>query len=280
MQRIMIAWAMVFCVFLGTVSVQAARQTRSRSQSHEQGSSRLRPRDALNRLLRDIRKGKLELTKEHCKKDPRLLRWEDINGERPLSHAAFYGRIATVQFLLASCGNAENAMSIYVNKANKYGETALGAAVKGANGEMVDLLLARRANPNIPSNDLRTPLMLAVVAPTDALSKVHSLLQAKAVVDARDIHGNTALLWTFCRHDADAFYIRQALIMAGADLTHANHGGMSAWLQMSNEPSTEVGVGSRVEAHLAAAVARKRSGTPIQAPVPVRPLGICSFVGR
>lgn len=121
-----------------------------------------------------------------------------------LSTAAFHGHARLCQFLIEQ-GHDVNAADAAT------GETPLHAAIATADrrrhDEVVELLLAKGANPNCATRpavetdqfmrDCRTkgetPLHRAAAFGTDAT--VQMLLDAGARIDARDMHGDSALSW-------------------------------------------------------------------------------------
>jgi ankyrin repeat protein len=83
-------------------------------------------------------------------------------------------------------------------------------------------LLAKGANPNVPDDDLRTPLHQAVLG--NSVGLVGLLLEAGAVVDAKDAHGFTPLHFA-----AQEFLpeIARILVGKGADVNACDEDGNS-----------------------------------------------------
>jgi ankyrin repeat protein len=74
----------------------------------------------------------------------------------------------------------------------KYAETALHAAVDHAHAAVVDLLLAKGANPDIISNQGYTPLIIAAAKGDDCLSILDLLIAGKAHLDLAPASGDNA----------------------------------------------------------------------------------------
>ena len=107
------------------------------------------------------------------------------------------------------------------NRAGR-GETPLRAAVtRGADDELILLLLNYGADINRGNRSGETPLMLAARMGYPGI--VRLLLRHGASVDAQDKGGNTALI------DAviNDYFSLQELIGAGADIHHKNHAGLT-----------------------------------------------------
>ncbi len=109
------------------------------------------------------------------------------DGTTPLHWAAYQLDAALVGELLSHGANA--------NTQNRYGASPLGEAVKAANAEIVELLLARRRERRSRrTRDGETALMLA--ARTGSVDVASKLLAAGADVNAREAwRDQTALMW-------------------------------------------------------------------------------------
>ncbi|ARO89069.1 hypothetical protein EBAPG3_007990 [Nitrosospira lacus] len=87
---------------------------------------------------------------------------------------------------------------------------------------MVDMLLARGANPNIANNRGQTAMMLAL----GSIDKVRALLDRGADANARDAKGSTALMWAaFLRGDPESVH---ALLEKHADVNAKDNVGSTA----------------------------------------------------
>jgi len=90
--------------------------------------------------------------------------------------------------------------------------TPLQRAVRGKAGDLLELLLAHGADPNVHDQCGNTPLHLAVAA--KALLMLENLLDAGASIDAKDGQGRTALHWAAI---SQIVAIVNVLLDAGAD---------------------------------------------------------------
>ena len=99
-----------------------------------------------------------------------------------------------------------------VNATNRYGVMPLWLACQNGNTEMVELLLARGADPNATLRGEETVLMTA--ARTGKVGPVKALLARGALVDAKEKRGQTALMWAAA--DGNAAVV-ELLLKAGAD---------------------------------------------------------------
>ncbi|NOX69463.1 MAG: ankyrin repeat domain-containing protein [Gammaproteobacteria bacterium] len=79
-------------------------------------------------------------------------------------------------------------------------------------------LLENGADPNLVDGSAISPLMVAAASPQDRIPSVQALVEAGAIVDARDEDGRTALVWAvYTKHIANA----RLLAAAGADAATA-----------------------------------------------------------
>jgi ankyrin repeat protein len=147
-----------------------------------------------------------------------LRRGADVNATdpdkigEPLTHAVKSGRIDAVQLLLDH-GALINPQYAQV--------TALGSVKKG-DLKMARYLLARGADPNIPSYS--TPLFEAVG--NADLPMIQLLLDAKAHINHKaNYSGDTALIYAAANGKAD---VVKLLLENGADLTIKNKKGSTA----------------------------------------------------
>lgn len=147
---------------------------------------------------------------------PDLLQATDPLNSTLLHHAAGFGTLETLQWLVESGAevNAKNklgstplhwavpdeakvrlllARGASVNAKLADGRTPLYLATVLGNGHAVlRALLAHGANPNLPAGNKRTPLIVA--ASRGDAEALRLLLEAKAAVDATDSAGQTALM--------------------------------------------------------------------------------------
>jgi hypothetical protein len=110
------------------------------------------------------------------------------------------------------------------------GTTALEHAVRNANREMVQLLLAAGAKVNAKNAAEETVLMMLDDDATSDL--VWDLLNAGADVHLKDIFGNTALLQIATSHNLEAL---KALLDAGANVNARNKQGKTALMLAAAE---------------------------------------------
>jgi hypothetical protein len=108
--------------------------------------------------------------------------------------------------------------------------TALEHAVRNANREMVQLLLAAGANPNAKDADSETVLMMLDDDATSDL--VWDLLNAGAEVNLKDNVGNTPLMQVATLNNLEAL---KTLLDAGADVNFKNKQGRTALLLAASE---------------------------------------------
>jgi len=115
--------------------------------------------------------------------------FEEFSGETLLIASARLGRLDMVAYLLSQpeiCIDCQDDLSF----------TALLEASSRGHLEVVDLLLRRGANVNLPANGGVTPLMLASARGQAAV--VGRILQEGNIkVDAQNLAGQTALHWAF-----------------------------------------------------------------------------------
>ncbi len=108
------------------------------------------------------------------------------------------------------------------NSARRDGETPLRATVaRGADDELILLILNHGADINRGNRSGETPLMLAARMGYPGI--VRLLLRQRALVDAQDKGGSTALMNAVMSD----YYSLQELIGAGADVHHKNSIGLT-----------------------------------------------------
>jgi len=136
-------------------------------------------------------------------------------GDTALMAAAWSCKLGVAKALIAHGAN--------VNAADVNGETALILSSQTcSDGQMTQLLLDAKADPNPRTKNDRTPLMAAAKNPLVA----EKLLEAGADPAAKDAYGNTAE-GESCDRGAEGFYqvcqlVRKALGKAGCEPGHCN----------------------------------------------------------
>ena len=133
--------------------------------------------------------------------------------------AAGKGDVSSVQVLLARGANI-NGRGGYRN-----GTALMQAAVSGSD-EVVKLLLAKGADPNVRDNMGVTALIYAAARPDESIVKLLLDGGADANINVMDSFGGTALTAAVRRHDAA---IVKMLLAKGADVNARNQSGESAW---------------------------------------------------
>jgi hypothetical protein len=137
--------------------------------------------------------------------------------QKALLKAAEGGDTAAIVSLLDKGADINGRADIYNRN-----ETALIRAADSGKDEVVKLLLARGANPNVPDSYGGTALMYAVAHATT----VKALLEAGADVNARDDYGQSALFDAARGNLPD---IVRMLIAKGADVNTRDKDGETAW---------------------------------------------------
>ena len=79
-------------------------------------------------------------------------------------------------------------------------------------------LLEKGADPNLVDESSISPLMVAATRPQDRMPSIQALIEAGAIVDARDEEGRTALVWAVY---TDRIANAQLLVDAGANTAAA-----------------------------------------------------------
>lgn len=156
--------------------------------------------------------------------DPRIA---DADGNSPLHHAARCSDIGVAGMLLdAGAG---------LDLPNRLGETPLGIACKAANWPLVELLLARGAQP-APAR-ARPALLQAAATLEDDPSGVRLLLRRRVAVDAPDALSRTALLTAALAGHAA---IAAALLEGGADVNRADSRGTTPLIEAARAGAADV----------------------------------------
>ncbi len=107
----------------------------------------------------------------------------DDQGNAPLTYAVEMGKYNAVEVLINVC-HAD------INFCDESGCTPLGKALYWNNHRMTELLLKKRASPNLPAYEGKTPLM---VLTDENIALAKQLLNAGALINLQDNDGNTAL---------------------------------------------------------------------------------------
>ena len=135
-----------------------------------------------------------------------------INSAEYLEAAVIANDIGMVKFLLDRGASVDLA-----DKRN--GKTALHGASSIGNQDMINLLISRDANVHALTHEKETPLHFATNA---AIAQI--LLQAKAEVDATDIHGLTPFFTHYGRGNKE---LNDVLLKAGASIKRTDRDGNS-----------------------------------------------------
>lgn len=126
------------------------------------------------------RAGTVAEVKELMKKDPDIINQSNENGFTPLILACYRGNIEVAKFLMDNVKD--------VNYKSQQGTALAGLSVK-YNKELVEYLLKKNADPNIPDATGSTPLFWAVKFGNKEL--IELLLQHKADKSRKDSMGMT-----------------------------------------------------------------------------------------
>jgi uncharacterized protein len=108
----------------------------------------------------------------------------DTDGRSMLECAVWKNKHAAFEALLSAGADTTHR--------DKVGETVLHYAAESDFHEYATELLARHLNPNVETNDHRTPLMLSVFAKNEALMR--ALIAAGANLEVAESNGDTALI--------------------------------------------------------------------------------------
>jgi len=137
----------------------------------------------------------------------------DVNAAQPDGTRPIHWAVYHVDYELLDALIAKKAQ---VNVTNQFGSTPLAEAVKLADARMVKSLLDAGAAPDTPNQDGETALMLAVK--TGELPIVEMLIKAGAGVNAKEtFHNQTALMWA-ATAPKNAAEMVKLLLSKGADV--------------------------------------------------------------
>ncbi len=131
--------------------------------------------------------GDLKLTKQFLSADASLLNQHSRDGFTPLGFAAYFNQADIARYLIAQGADVNIASN------NPFRVAPIHSAVSSNGLEVVELLLASGANPNVRQQNDVTPLMGA--AHNKNLAIVTALLKAGANKDDRSSEGKTAYDW-------------------------------------------------------------------------------------
>lgn len=126
------------------------------------------------------RTGTVEEVKELIKQDPDVINQTNESGFTPLILACYRGNVEVAKFLIDNVKD--------INYRSGDGTALSGLAVK-YNKDLVEYLLKKNANPNIPDANGATPLFWAVKFGNKELTEI--LLKYKADKTIKDSQGMT-----------------------------------------------------------------------------------------
>ncbi|EER09630.1 serine-threonine protein kinase, putative [Perkinsus marinus ATCC 50983] len=133
-------------LFLSTSSTSSAPPERERPSR----AARVDRRQHLEQVFQASRMGDVETLKALMKKQQIDLNVQDKEGWTVMHHASFMGQTHIVRYLI------DNGFEI--GPKNKFGRTPLHLAAEWDNDEVVELLLSRKADFNVPDKDGCSPL--------------------------------------------------------------------------------------------------------------------------
>jgi ankyrin repeat protein/mono/diheme cytochrome c family protein len=223
-------------------------------------------------LIAAVRSAPRSTVEKLLRANPELLHATDPAKSTLLHHAAGFGTIETMTWLVESGAdvNATNrrgstplhwaihdeakvrvllARGAGVNPKQAEGRTPLLLAAMLGNGHAIlRLLIERGADPNLKTANGRTPLMAAAIRGDEVALRL--LLDAKAMVDAKDSAGETALMLAATRGSPSAVKL---LLERGADarartkrdetaLGNAGTSGNEAIIRLLLENGAEVNI--------------------------------------
>ncbi len=136
--------------------------------------------------------------------------------EESIHDAALKGDVKTARRML-------DARPQLINSRNKLGKTPLHQSLTGGNDEIIELLIERGSDVNVPDNTGLTPLHIAAWWSVTARAKI--LIDHGATVNATDKFGDTPL-HTAAMHGRGKMC--QFLIASGASLNAKNLDGQTS----------------------------------------------------
>ncbi len=144
-----------------------------------------------------IHKDDVDLFKKYCARD----RYQ----------ASFYGSVQQGSLRISEYLIEQD---VDLNKKDSTGSTALIAAVNNGHNDIVNMLLAKGADPNVHDEGMEATALMYAAASTDRLI-TSTLLSHHADINAIDVNGDPAINWaTFYGH----VDVMKLLIQKGADL--------------------------------------------------------------
>ena len=167
----------------------------------------------LKSLITAVRERDLQSVRSMLAAQPELVKAHDAAGATPLHHAAGFGDLATMKFLILHGAD--------VNATNIRKSTPLFWAMNDV--EKAKLLIEHGANVNARTIDGRTPIYQAAVMPNTA-PLMRLLIQKGANVNARMLNGMTPLI-AAARSNPET---ERILIDAGAEINATNSAGFTA----------------------------------------------------
>jgi ankyrin repeat protein/mono/diheme cytochrome c family protein len=211
--------------------------------------ARLRPIDpALAELIVAVRGADAAAVEALLGQNPELLNAKDPSGTTPLHHAAGFGTVHIMTFLLDKGAD--------VNAKNRRASTPLFWAIHDV--EKVRLLLSRGAAINVRQVEGRTPVYQASVL-ADGHDVLRLLLENGGDPKAATLVGLTPLMAVSVRGDAEAM---RSLIERGADVNARNGAGETA-LMFAATSGTAAAVKLLLECGADATVKSKRTETAL-----------------
>jgi ankyrin repeat protein len=178
-------------------------------------------------LLRAAKSGDSSTMESTLQTKPDELGCRDARGWTPLHHAAFNGKTAIIQMLVA--------YGAVVDATDKDGATPLHAAASSGHSQAVELLLQKDARINALDHHGNTPLLYAEAAGNAEAAQM--LLEHHASTEARGAKGETPLCDAAMRGNADMVRL---LIEGGANVNGRSSDGFP--------PLTEATANGNIEA--------------------------------
>jgi ankyrin repeat protein len=153
-----------------------------------------------------ISKDNILLFKKYCSID---------NYQKAFHRSAQLGSLNIAEYLIEQ--------GVPINEKDSTGTTALISAVKNGHPEIVQLLLAKGADPNIQEDGGLKATALMQAASSNNVSITSNLINRGANVDATDVNGDTAINWATFNGNVD---VMKLLVQNGVDLEIKSKHGM------------------------------------------------------
>ncbi len=161
--------------------------------------------------------GDLNKVKEMVKKNPKLVKARGVEGQMPLSNAAFYGKNEIMAYLVSKGAD--------VNARDDEGLTALHYAVRWggsfADKNTITFLISKGADVNAKTKEGQTPLLKSVILMDRGIvgrKMPEILLSRGADVNAADKTGTTPLLYVVSDGQDENNEVARFLISKGAQV--------------------------------------------------------------